>query len=64
MVNVIMSIDGEPQPHLQSQAVRFVLKNWTQFMGLDCYTFTISLKPLQQIAYKVNYLDLNWQYVK
>lgn len=39
MVNVIMSNDGEPQKDSQSQAVRFLLKNWTQFMGLDCDTF-------------------------
>lgn len=39
MVNVIMSNDGEPQKDSQSQAVKFLLKNWTQFMGLDCDTF-------------------------
>ena len=37
MVNAIMSNDGEPQNHSQSQAVRFLLKNWIQFIGFDCY---------------------------
>lgn len=45
MVNAITSNDGEPQNDSQSQAVRFLLKNWIQFIGFDCYIhMVISLK--------------------
>ena len=38
MVIAIMSNDIEPLNDSQSQAVKFLLKNWIQFKGLDCYT--------------------------
>lgn len=40
MVNAIISNDSEPQNHSQSQAVRFLLENWIQFIGLECNTFS------------------------
>jgi len=52
MVIAIMSNDSEPQNDSQSQAVKFLLKNWIQFMGLDCYTFTWGSQ--QQPFHRVN----------
>lgn len=39
MVIAIMSIDSKTQNDSQSQAVKLLLKNWIQFIGLDCPTF-------------------------